>query len=77
MTLELEQIAVGAASLAETGWTPGTAYDEEADAELMLDDVREAASTSGCNMCPGVLSGAHQALRTHMRRSPFFLASMY
>eukprot|EP00904_Undaria_pinnatifida_P006693 jgi/Undpi1/3153/HiC_scaffold_15.g06527.m1 len=42
MTLEMEAIETSLAKLAPSGWTPGVAYDKNADQELMEEDRLEA-----------------------------------
>lgn len=42
MTLEMEAIETSLAKLAPSGWTPGVAYDKDADQELMEEDRIEA-----------------------------------
>lgn len=42
MTLEMEAIETSLSKLAPSGWTPGVAYDAEADKELMEEDRIEA-----------------------------------
>ena len=42
MTLEMEAIETSLAKLAPSGWTPGVAYDKNADQELMEEDRIEA-----------------------------------
>lgn len=43
MTLEMERIATGVQHLQSSGWLVHDVYDEIADAELMRDDIVEAA----------------------------------
>lgn len=43
MTLEIDRIGTGKQYLASSGWDAGSSYDSEADAELMRDDLEDAA----------------------------------
>lgn len=56
MTLEMEAIETSLAKLAPSGWAPGTAYDKDADRELMEDDRVEAAKREQRNKSSGFFS---------------------
>lgn len=56
MTLEKEAIDTSLSKLAPSGWTPGIAYDAEADEELMEDDRVEAVKREDRNKRSGFFS---------------------
>lgn len=53
MTLEMEAIETSLAKLSPSGWTPGVAYDKEADKELMEEDRIEAGKRAERNKKTG------------------------
>lgn len=53
MTLEMEPLEVGVNHLAASGWTAGSAYDKDADAELMAEDRIEAIKRAERNSKSG------------------------
>lgn len=63
MTLEMEPLEIGVKQLAASGWTAGSSYDAEADADLMAEDRMEAVkraernSQSGFFTCEDVSHG--------------------
>lgn len=56
MTLELERIALGRQYLEASGWRVDDVYDELADAELMRDDIAEAAKQSESKKSKGLFN---------------------
>lgn len=56
MTLELERIALGRQYLEASGWRVDSAYDETADAELMRDDIVEAAKRAESKKSKGLFN---------------------
>lgn len=72
MTLELEMLEACTEHLAGTGWTPGTAYEPEADAELMEEDrqaatkreEKEKEESCGSFNCENPVLGAPHRLRS-------------